>query len=426
MSQVWMQRAFGGAARTGVHSRDQSVICRALVALLCGVASGGCSLISETDAKQCKQTSDCSTLFGPTAPYLCEQDYCTRPACESDAQCRARGGAFQTSICGGDKRCEPAECTSDDDCGIGGICNIATNHCEARQCEVLADCQVKNPSPTVQCTAGRCVDEVWGCIGQGDNRPLDQTMATIKIPFYDGINRVPISSATVRACQLPAFDPNAATMCTAIPGAVGTYDPAGVATVTGLTPGSLPRIELVPSLAALLPVDFYSQKSSVGETTSSIVTTINTETVRQLVNSYAGGDPTKIVTVPDVSAGATVTVFNCLDKPADRVTLDMLMEDKIADEDGDPTKLPNIVTLITYFGDNLLPDTTRTETNTTGLTSIINMRPAKVLTLKAVVNGTPLQGTPRTMPMTTLQVKVYPGRLTSIHLYPRSYFTTSR
>lgn len=416
MSHVSMRRAFLGA-EVGVHARVGLVKRVALTSLLCGIASSGCSLIADTELKQCKQTSDCTALFGSTAPYLCEADYCTRPACTNDAQCRARGGAFQTSICDGDKRCNAAQCTSNENCGIGAICDTATNRCTPRECQVLADCQRSNPSPTVQCTEGRCVDEIWGCIGQRDNRPVDPGLATLHIPFADGVSRVEVASATVKACQLPVFDVNAATSCTPIQGSMGSFRP-GVATVSGLAAGSIPRIEIVPtpSMLELIPVDYYTQKALLGTATAPIVTTIPRGTVATSGSLYQGVD------LKDPSAGAFVTTFNCLDKPAEGVILSLGKDDLKTDPDPAP---PNYITSVAYFAENLMPDSNRKSTSTAGLATIINMLPGKLLTLTASLEGTPIQGTPRTVTITTLQVLVFEGRLTSIHLYPRSYYVTA-
>ena len=409
--------------RMRVHARVNLVKRLAFTSLLCG--SAACSLFTDTETKQCRQASDCQALFGSTAPYLCEADFCTRPTCDTDAQCRGHGESFKTSICGGDKRCVVAECTSNNACGVGGVCDLMTNRCTARECQVLADCQVTNPSPTVQCVGGRCVDEVWGCIGQADNRTPEPGLATVKIPFADGVKRTPVESAMVRACVLPAFDTTGATTCTGINGAVGSFE-RGMATVTGLTAGSVPRIVIVPeSTDMLLPVDFYSQKAVLGVTTTPIVTTVNSGVVRSLVSSFTDPtNPARFITVPEKSAGATVTVFNCLDKPAEKVLLSLRTEDLLSDTDNDPATYE--VTLISYFGENLLPNPDQKETGTTGLATIINMRAGSVLTLSAVVNGTPLQGAPRTLPMTTLQVMAYKERLTAIHLYPRVYSITGR
>lgn len=384
---------------------------RMFCAGLLGASLGTCSLVTDTSKNQCTSNTDCTDLFGPTAPFVCdvESAFCVRPPCEEDGDCRALGANFQTSICGTDKLCAAAQCTVDEECGVGGVCNAA-NRCEERQCRVVADCQVMNPSPTVQCVGGRCIDEVWGCVGKPDDRTTTMPTATVKLPWLELISRKPIEG-TVTACLLPQLDPAPNPGCTPVGGAEATLDStAGMITVTNLAQGVPIRIHYVPKPAPslnleLMPTDFYSQKTPK-DVTEYPTARIPYVTVVQALSVRF--DPP--VAIPLESAGATINIFDCRGMPAAGVFLRELPASERLED-----------TRITYFGEGGLPNPAQQETDASGLASVINMKQGITVTLKADIRGTPFLGTARTIPMTEFPVILYGSRMAIIELHPRKY-----
>jgi hypothetical protein len=383
-------------------------VCSGLLATLVA----GCSLVTDTSESQCKNTLDCLNLFGLSAPYLCdtESSYCVRPACQEDVDCRRRGENFVSSICGSDKFCAAGECTVDDHCGIGGVCDSDTNRCVERQCRVLADCQSKHPSPTVQCVEGRCVEEVWGCIGEPDNRTATMPTATIKLPFLELISRMPIEG-TVIPCLLPQFDPAPNPGCTPVAGALSTFDAAtGVATISNLPQGAPVRLYFTPKPAPsiaeeLMPVDYYSQRTPRDVTEYPVARIPYVIVVQALSGAF---DPP--VAIPLESAGATINIFDCRGMPAEGVFFRDFPDNE---------RLPD--TRITYFGEGGLPNPAQMQTDKSGLASVINMKQRVAVTLRAEIRGTPLLGQTRTIPMTEFPVTLFGSRMAIIELHPRKY-----
>lgn len=383
------------------------------IGVVCGVPLttlvGACSLLTDSSTSQCTTTTNCTDVFGPNAPYVCdvESAYCVRPPCEVDGDCRARGGNFSTSICGADKLCTEAECTINDHCGDFAVCNTATNRCAQRQCQVLADCQLANPSPTVQCVGGVCVDEVWGCLGEGDDRTSTLPTATVKISLLELFSHAPLGG-TVTPCLLPQFDPAPNPGCTPVLGAVTTFE-NGMVTISNLAQGQPIRIHYEPVPAPyeslIMPTDIYSQKvpRDVTEYPAALIPYV------AVVQALSGAfDPP--VPIPLDSAGATLDFFDCRGMKAKDVFLRPFAESD---------RLPD--TRITYFGEGGLPDPTATETDESGHASIINMKKDITVTLKVDIRGTPSGSTPRTLVMTEYPMMLFGSRMGTIEIHARKY-----
>jgi hypothetical protein len=287
---------------------------------------------------------------------------------------------------------------ADDDCEDGAACDTVGNRCLRRECTVREDCKARNSSPTVECVSGKCVDEVWGCIGEPDDRPTPKMQAgTLQVILIDGVSRSPVVGATIRACGVPPYDP-----CTKpLNGSASLYDTtSGLATFTGLPLGNGPGLRIAldpPTSSQLIPMDFYSQKPVRDVTVASSPAVTVTRDVSDAVGlAY---DPP--IVISSTLAGATVMMFDCKDRPAAGVKLELANEiDRLPD------------TRITYFGANLLPDPGRTTTDTPGVASILNLKADKVVTLATSVNGTRIS---------EFVVTFASGRITNVHLFPRNY-----
>jgi hypothetical protein len=376
-------------------------------AALMAIASSlvhGCSLMLDTEEPQCKVTDDCLIAFG-TSPYVCQNEFCVRPSCETTADCRNMGPQFATAICDANKLCATAECVGNEQCGVGAVCDPAKNVCIPKQCDTTEECKSRPAynSPLVTCQAGICVDEKWGCINDADNRPpTTMPTATMKVRLVEFQTMNPHMSVDARVCNTPTFGDSCEQT---LPGTASSYDPTtGWVSITGvpLNYGWRYALQAGPNPTSSdprkqpRPIDFYSQKTpqDIFEAPTSLTTV-----TRELLDVLAMAFPID-VEIPEDSAGATLFVFDCQDRPADGVVMAPLNE----------------TSRVYYFGQTGTPDPAAVQTSSSGMMSILNMPFGDTVTLKPAVRvGT------TDFPLPEFQVLALPSRVTTIHLYPRDY-----
>jgi hypothetical protein len=144
------------------------------------VTSLSCTLVADLDVKQCSKDADCGKYGDQYAGYACQDEVCVDFKCSDDASCRARGGTYADDICNEDKECVPPLCTMDTECTGAG--------------------------PTATCKSGRCVDEVWGCLKDPPPADAPKTL-TFEAPVIDFSTRQPTVNTRAFVCRPPNCDP---------------------------------------------------------------------------------------------------------------------------------------------------------------------------------------------------------------------------
>ena len=380
----------------------------------------GCTAILELNTDQCKVDADCTELFGATATYLCVSNLCARPACDTDQSCRARGGAFATSICSSiDNLCAPAQCTDNTQCGVG-VCNLATNRCAPRECDTTQDCLQKKLSPTVACTQGFCVDDTWGCIGDTDNRPRNASESgTLSIPLLSSVDGTPVAGSNwqIRVCQPPQFDLDCTTPL-AVP--TPTYDAAtGIATISGLSYDTPVRTQFdelnlkdEDGTTTIIPMDFYTQKPPVGVTQVPAVKLVSRKGLAALIASFAAVSVGQAQAADPSLGNIYGLIFDCQDKPAGNVSL------AYTDALGMPFTPPP---LILFFDEQNVPSLTRTYSYPSGVFSSLNI-PLQNINVSTSVVVDPTSSAPKTRVIRSDYAMRLPSmRMTTVHFYPRAY-----
>lgn len=368
-------RARTAAVRRGTfRSRARGCASTVFTALALVVSAAGCTVINDSAVTQCKTNDDCASRFGADLGVSCVDTFCVQPACTSDAQCKGRGERYQTTVC-----------------GLNGFC--AAQNAIGAACTKVSDCN--SLSPTIECNAGRCEDKVWGCAGQSDERPPAMLpSATLTGRVIDFSTRKPVPELNAHACLLPSFDPECARP---LPGTSMNYDlDAGQLTVTGVpqdTPVRL-KIDFAPD-SGLIPLDQYSARTAHDITN---LPTLATLPYSASPNLTALLDPPRVRN-PE-AASITAVVVNCLSEAAVGVEVRVAEADKI---DG---------TEVLYFGADgqLNPNATKTEAFGSAL--IINVKPAKLVTLQTWVGN---------LLLNEYRVLGFPRRSTAVHFFPRVY-----
>lgn len=380
----------------------------------------GCSVINQSDGKQCKTNEECLDRFDDVG-YSCESGFCTRPVCQLDDSCRSRGTRYAMSICGVDQHCTSSACASSLDCAAPGLCNLdigvcqspseagcsndtdcmkyegapicAIGRCVASQCTTVADC--RSDSPTIDCIAKKCEDRPWGCRGQTDDRPAPrEATATLRASVINIVTRMPPVALTATACNMPTFDPECKTP---LPNAKTTYDPtSGFITVTGLAQNTPFRLKVdFPQDSGLIGLDYYAVRTVRDTTQGGTLSTMPRFIVPMLAAPY---DPPRTVDLD--KAVIFAAVLDCQGEPAENVTLGLVQGDESPD------------TTVIYFGAEGMPAPNLTKTSSFGGAIIINVKPEKVVTLQARIGDYFLLD---------YRVTGFPGRSTVVDLYPRLY-----
>lgn len=273
------------------------------------MSSSACSLALDTQKTQCSKASDCNGVpNGGDSALICVKGFCQALACEgettseADKSCRDRDerAELKQSHCE-DGFCKGPACKKGgDDCPEGQTCNVARGACvaDARavcgepgspnvlepdkdcasydgkedyicednvcvepQCKKTADCS--GVSDTASCVAGRCDDVTWGCINVPDDRPIPSGTATLNLRILDlGNNPIPKDGGLkTDVCAVPGGG-----TCLKLSNAKPVYDyETGVLTIKGLQQKQ--RFWLQITADGQNPVDWYTQRPPVGETT---------------------------------------------------------------------------------------------------------------------------------------------------------------
>jgi len=338
------------------------------------LSSAGCSVISDATITQCKTDEDCASRFGADLGVSCVETFCVQPACTSDVQCKGRGARYSASIC-----------------GTSGLCTSSSSVGAA--CATVADCN--SLSPTMECNAGRCEDKIWGCAGQSDERPrAQQSTATLESRVLDFSTRMPVPELTASACLLPSFDPDCARP---LPGTSSSYDlDAGQLRVTGVPQDTPVRLKIdFPLDSGLIPLDQYSARTAHDLTTLPTLATLPASVSPSLTALL---DPPR-VRDPN-NASITAVVVNCQNEPALGVEIRVAESDRVAG------------TEVLYFGSDgqLAPGASSTEAFGSAL--IINVKPAKLITLQTWAGK---------LLLNEYRVLGFPHRSTAVHFFPRVY-----
>lgn len=385
----------------------------------------GCTAILDIDKEQCSTEADCTGLFGVTAPYLCVENVCQRPTCAADAECRARGGAFASSICSETEQlCAPAQCNDNAQCGAGQTCDLGSNRCVKRDCDTTEECLLKAPSPTVQCMQGFCVDPSWECIGKPDNRPRNASESgTIRVKLLSSIDQKPVPGTTwsIKVCTPPQFDPECASPL-AVP--TPTYDAAtGTVTITGLSYDMPVRMMFDETAlkdpdgqTTLIPIDFYTQRPPVGDTEVPALRVVSRVGLKALVDGFAAISAQQGVTQVVNSALANIygLVFDCEDKLAGQVALTYTNAIGVA---------LNPPPVVLYFNEQNVPNLTRRFSYPTGVFSTLNIALENINVATSLVVSADATGAPTKVRdiRTDYTMKLAPYRQTTVHFYPRNY-----
>ncbi len=188
----------------------------------------GCTLLTDTEKKQCKKPADCGTFEGAPV-YTCEDELCKFVDCNKDADCSARG----KFICE-QNECAPALCIKNEDCGEAGE----------------------------TCVAGRCLDALFYCFDEkvplmSEDEPV---LAVDVVTFSD---HVPVKDLDVKVCVL------ADTPCNSPVAASISYSAAGKLEIRGLENGKRYSIRLNAKDDAgnqFVEAEYYMQRPIIGYT----------------------------------------------------------------------------------------------------------------------------------------------------------------
>jgi hypothetical protein len=253
------------------EGRDMGYGTFACSALLALSLAAGCSVLTDTEKKQCKKPEDCGTFEGaPT--YACEAELCRYVDCNKDADCAARG----KFICE-QSSCTPALCISNDDCGESGE----------------------------TCVGGRCLDALFHCFD--DKASLSSAQEPVLA--FDVVtfsNHVPVNDLQVKVCVL------ADTPCNSPVAATTTYSAEGKLEIRGLENGKRYSVRLNGkdgSGHAFVEAEYYMQRPIVGYTQEAD----RFEMVLPLLLSGVGDSAG--VPYDDTKGLVIAEIFGCDDKP---------------------------------------------------------------------------------------------------------------
>jgi hypothetical protein len=270
----------------------------------------GCTVLTDTEKKQCTKPADCGMFEG--APiYACEENVCRFVSCNKDADCAARG----KFICQ-ETECAPAECVSNDNCGEEGE----------------------------TCVAGRCLDALFHCFD--DKVPLmSEEEPVLAVDVVTFSSHMPVKELEVKVCV------TADTACNNPVQVTPSYSAKGKLEIRGLENGKRYNIRLNAKDDvgnSYVEAEYYMQRPVIGYTQEAD----RFEMVTPLLLSGVG--ESAAVTY-DASKGLVIAeIFGCDNKPLAGVSM-------IDNRDG------------TVFYLTGTADPNASETNSLGQAGVVNM-----------------------------------------------------
>ena len=240
---------------------------------------GACSLALDPEKKQCSDDAECGLTNGKPL-YSCVDNYCESISCSADSECQERGGF----VCEANK-CAEAECLQDANCS----------------------------QPGQICTAGRCVDPVFGCFNQ--KQPLtssDPAVLEVKILIYG--NQEPVTNFGLKVCS------SADLACNTPIKVTHSYDTtSGVLRVMGLENGKRYGLRFTGTDSTGYPLqeaEYYMQRPVVGNT-------IEADKLEMLPELFALGLGESAGVPVDVNQALVLAqIFGCDNKPLAGVSLE--------------------------------------------------------------------------------------------------------
>lgn len=341
----------------------------ALILLAAGVTA--CSLTLDTDKKQCTKNEDC------TNPYTCSTGagLCVQPRCAVDSECN--NGICERSLC------EPKQCNQAVDCEDGERCD-PSGRCAAAECSGNDEC---GPLSTELCVGGSCVDELWGCRDQGDERPaptMERATYVLKVYKFPGGDT--IEGLDVKVCA--SVD---AECLSPLAGPVVDIAADGTVTITNLPQNHF--IHLLLTGTGVYKTHYYSQRPvrdiggevvDLGIVASGLLSAVAT--------------PTGVPVDPVNNGTLLARVFNCKGEGGEGVTFTV--------------SEPGPTTEVFYSESDFQPNPDLQATSSGGVFAVANMKPGMAIRVTGTVEG---------QNVTAQTVTAYPDFVTVVNFYPRNY-----
>jgi hypothetical protein len=345
----------------------RQIFALALVAL----GAGACSLTLDTEKKQCSKDEQC------VAPYTCDKGagICVRPKCTGDADCR--DGICEKTFC------EQKQCTMAGDCADDQACD-PTGRCVAAECKNDDEC---GPLDTAKCVGGMCVDEIWGCRDENDERP-EPTMpkASYVLKVYEFPGGAPVQDLDVKVCA--SVDASCANPLT---GPTVAIDGEGVVTIENLPQNTF--MHLLLSGPNVYTTHFYSQRPVRDVGGEVIDLGLVQDGLLDLASAPSG------VPVDTENNGTLLArVFNCKGEGGEGVTFTV-------SEVG-------VGTEVFYSESDYQPNPNLQATSASGVFAVANMKPGFSIRVSGAMDGEDI---------TAQTVTAYPQVVTVVNFYPRNY-----
>jgi hypothetical protein len=345
----------------------RQIFALALIAL----GAAGCSLTLDTDKKQCSKDEQCAD------PYTCDTKagVCVRPKCSGDSDCRS--GICEKQLC------ERKQCTMAGDCADDQACD-ATGRCIEAECKNNDEC---GPLDTAEFLAGMCVDEIWGCRDEADERPAP-TMPKAKyiLRVYEFPGDTPVADLRVDVCA--SVD---AACANPLKGPTVAIDAEGVVTITNLPQNTFIHLKLQGP--DVYTTHFYSQRP-VRDVGGEVVDLgLVQQGLLDLASAPSG------VPVDTVNNGTLLArVFNCKGEGGEDVTFSV-SEVQAGTE-------------VFYSESDYQPNEDLQATSASGVFAVANMKPGSSIRVTGTVGG---------QDVTAQTVTAYPEVVTVVNFYPRNY-----
>ncbi len=352
----------------------------------------GCSVLIESDKKQCAKNSQCD------APYVCGgQGLCEiQTGCATTEDCK-RDGAVCLN-----KMCKVPECKdSQDDCESGELCNTVLGSCvraslatckekntecapyegapvcikseglcSAEQCKTNAECVEQERSPTALCAGGGCEDPTWHCLGVRDPRKpansSEEPVLRVKVLYaymQAGESETRVRDLTWRVCQFgdPTCDDDTKLATKDV-----TYGEDNYLEIRGLKPGLNYKLQLqgfhpVKADTPLLSTEYLMYRTVVGTTVDPKPLLMFEDAVRQAIGALAD------IKVDTELGLLLMRIFDCTDTEVAGV--------QVASGTNTTGCMGDCPTAVFYQNLSNSPDPGATATNSAGRAGIVNLKP---------------------------------------------------